>query len=275
MEITELTLAPQPRRAAADAVNKDRRTSVDKAMCVLKAFGDEANAGVGVSELSRRAGLSKSTTFRLLGMLERSEMVERIGTAYRFGRAIQTLGAQSDASRRHDQARDLLTPFLADLFVATGRTVQLAVLDGQHVVYLNKLEGHQRLRTPSRIGGRMPAYCTAVGKLFMAYDPVGARDALEAERHAWTPNTIVDESSLRVELARVRREGISHDQGETLETLNCVAAPVMSRRGLPIAALSVSGTASTFRAQEYAHTLRQVALAASRTMTRFEERLVA
>ncbi|MBK0422016.1 IclR family transcriptional regulator [Leucobacter sp. CSA2] len=275
MEFTELRLESQPRRLSSDAAGKDRRTSVDKAVCVLKAFGDDANVGVGVSELSRRADLSKSTTFRLLAMLEKSEMVERIGTAYRFGPAIQSLGGQDESSRRHDQARDLLTPFLADLFVATRLTVQLAVLEGQHVIYLNKLEGHQRLRTPSRIGGHMPAYCTGVGKVFMAFDPAAEADGLRAERHRWTPNTIVDEQALRVELARVRVEGIAHDRGESLETLNCIAAPVMSRRGVPLAALSVSGRADAFRPQEHEHTLRQVALAASRAVARFEARLAA
>lgn len=259
--------ALQPR----DFSGKDNRTSVDKAVAVLKAFGDDANVGVGVSELSRRAGLSKSTTFRLLGMLERNAMVERIGTAYRFGRAVQTLGAQSTDSHKHDNVRDLLTPYLADLFVSTHLTTQLAVLEGVHVVYLNKLEGHQRLRTPSRIGGHMPAYCTAVGKIFMALDPAVAERALAAERHPWTPSTIVDEHQLRAELARVRREGIAHDRGESLETLSCIAAPVLNKRGMPIAALSVSGASDTFRAHEYEHTLRQVAHAASRTMARYEE----
>lgn len=271
MESTNLT-APTPPIAVRDASDKDHRTSVDKAISVLKAFGDEANIGVGVSELSRRTGLSKSTTFRLLAVLERSEMVERIGTAYRFGRAIQMLGAQNNNSKKHDQVRDLLTPFLADLFVATHLTVQLAVLDGQHVVYLNKLEGHQRLRSPSRIGGHMPAYCTAVGKIFMALDPEAAEQALQAERHRWTPNTIVDDSSLRLELARVRREGIAHDRGESLETLSCIAAPVLNRRGKPVATLSVSGWSETFLPHKHEHTLRQVALAASRTLARLEER---
>lgn len=250
---------------------KDNRTSVDKAVAVLKVFGDDANIGVGVSELSRRAGLSKSTTFRLLGMLERNMMVERIGTAYRFGRSIQMLGAQSTDSYRHDQVRDLLTPYLADLFVSTDLTVQLAVLDGLHVMYINKLEGHQRLRSPSRIGGRMPTYCTAVGKVFMTLDPSLTEQALAIERHPWTPNTIVEDQALRIELARIRKEGIAHDRGESLETLSCIAAPVLNKRGTPVAALSISGETETFRANEHEHTLRQVALAASRTMARYEE----
>lgn len=269
------TYTPINRPSSDSASAKDLRTSVDKAIAVLMAFGDEANIGVGVSELSRRAELSKSTTFRLLGMLERNGMVDRIGTAYRFGHGIQMLGAQSTDSRKHDQVRDILTPFLADLFVATHLTVQIAVLEGQHVIYLNKLEGHQRLRSPSRIGGRMPAYCTAVGKVMMAFDPGAAQWALSAERHPWTQNTITGDDELRLELARVRKEGIAHDRGESLESLTCIAAPILGRRGLPVAALSLSGPSDTFRPHTHEHTLRQVAFAASRTIARLEQQLAA
>lgn len=270
MTLIELTPETPQVARTREPTPKDNRTSVDKAIAVLMAFGEDANIGVGVSELSRRACLSKSTTFRLLGMLERNDVVERIGTAYRFGRAVQMLGAQSGRSKNHDQVRDLLTPFLADLFVSTHLTVQLAVLEGSHVVYLNKLEGLQRLRSPSRIGGHMPAYCTAVGKVFLALDPVAAERALKGQRHAWTPSTLVDEHALRVELAQVRQSGVAYDRGESLDTLSCVAAPVLNRRGFPIAALSVSGPADTFRAHAHEHILRQVALAASKTFARFE-----
>jgi len=193
--------------------SRDARTAVDKAVSVLKAFGRDAHIGIGVSELSRRTGLSKSTTFRLLGMLERNGVVERAGTAYRLGRIIEELGAQSETPVQNE-VRDLLTPFLAELYVATHATVQLGMLVGTSVVYLNKLEGPQRLRTPSRIGGRMPAYCTAVGKALLAADPLATDAALREPRHAWTLNTITEEVDLLNELDLVRKAGIGHRRGE-------------------------------------------------------------
>lgn len=242
---------------------RDERTAVDKAISVLKAFDRDAHLGLGVSELARRADLSKSTTFRLLGMLERNGVVERAGTAYRLGRVVQELGAQASTPGQ-DRVRDLLTPFLADLYEATHMTVQLAVLSGPHVVYLNKLEGHQRLRTPSRIGGRMPAYCTAVGKILLSHDAEAIDATLRGPRHAWTENTVVDEEKLSRELWKARRDGIAFDRGESLDTLSCVAAPVMGRNGTPIAAISISGDSSTFQVANYEPMLRRVCLAASR-----------
>ncbi|GAA1469209.1 IclR family transcriptional regulator [Microbacterium thalassium] len=239
---------------------------MDKAISVMRAFGEEAHVGVGVSELARRADLSKSTTFRLLATLESNGVVERVGTAYRLGALLDDLSASKD-SPLHDLARDALTPFLAELYEATHLTVQLAALRGSHVIYLNKLEGHQRLRSPSRIGGRMPAYCTAVGKVLLAGDGVAAEQALRSPRHRWTANTIVDEDAFADELDRVRSNGLALDRGESLETLACIAAPVRGANGQVVAALSVSGDAATFPALRYERVLRSVAYSASRVMS--------
>jgi DNA-binding IclR family transcriptional regulator len=243
--------------------SREDRTAVDKAISVLTAFGNDAQLGLGVSELARRAGLSKSTTFRLLGMLERNGVLERAGTAYRLGRVIHELGAQASTPRQ-DRVRDLLTPFLADLYEATHMTVQLAMLSGAHVVYLNKLEGHQRLRTPSRIGARMPAYCTAVGKMLLAHNPRALEETLRGPRHAWTTNTIVEEAALREELWKVRQTGVAVDRGESLRSLACIAAPVIVPGNGPIAALSVSGDAATFAPGDVEGILRRVSFSASR-----------
>jgi DNA-binding IclR family transcriptional regulator len=235
---------------------------VDKAISVISAFGQDAQIGVGVSELARRAGLSKSTTFRLLGMLERNGVVERAGTAYRLGPTIRELGDQA-STKEQDLIRDVLTPFLADLYEATHFTVQLAVLSGTEVVYLNKLEGHRRLRTPSRIGGRMPAYCTAVGKILLAHDPDAFDATLKRPRHQWTDATITDEDELRAELWKVRKDGVAIDRGESLDSLLCIAAPVAGRQGEALAALSVSGDVDMFRPEQHEGVLRRICYGAS------------
>jgi DNA-binding IclR family transcriptional regulator len=144
--------------------------------------------------------------------------------------------------------------------------VQLAALRGAHVVYLNKLEGHQRLRTPSRIGGRMPAYCTAVGKVLLADDAVATELALGAPRHAWTPHTIVEETALLAELDRVRDSGIAYDRGESLETLSCLAAPIRGANKRIVAALSISADSVSLADPRFERLLRSVAFQASRAM---------
>lgn len=245
------------------STEKDSRTAVDKAMSLLLAFGSEAHVGLGVSELARRADMSKSTAFRVLGMLERNRAVERAGTIYRLGPLLHDLGKQV-YSPAHDAIRDLLTPYLAELYEATHQTVHLAVLHGTDIVYLNKLHGHRRVRTPSRIGGRVPAYCTGVGKVLLAYDQGAAVETMRGKMVAWTPNTITSSVQLEQELFEIRRAGVGFDRGESMPELTCIAAPIFGPHGRPIAALSISGQLGHFDPAAQAHTLRQLTFAASR-----------
>jgi IclR family transcriptional regulator, KDG regulon repressor len=244
---------------------RDDRAAVDKAMALLSAFGNDALTGVGVSELARRADLSKSTAFRLLGMLQRNGAVERAGNAYRLGKMIQNLGAVQETAA-HGRMRDALTPYLADLYELTKQTVHLAVLQGTDVVYLNKLYGHLQVRSPSRIGGLAPAYCTAVGKMLLAYDSDTTERLLQGELAAWTPATITDPEAFRDELAQVRRTNLAYDREEILVGLNCIAAPVMGANGKPVAALSISGPAGKFVPASQANVLRKVCYSAGRAV---------
>ncbi|GGL80728.1 IclR family transcriptional regulator [Glutamicibacter protophormiae] len=242
---------------------RDNRTAVDKAMALLNAFGEQATTGVGVSELARRADLSKSTAFRLLASLQNNDAVERAGNAYRLGRMIQDLGTTQE-SDLHARLRDALTPYLVNLYELTRQTVHLAVLQGTDVVYLNKLYGQLTVRSPSRIGGRAPSYCTAVGKILLAYDPSAASRAMDEEMHAWTANTITDPDLLARELAMVQRNNLAFDREEILMGLNCVAAPVFSTSGQVVAALSVSGPVGKFDPESQMNVLRRVCYEASR-----------
>src|SRR4051794_21893740 len=117
---------------------REDRAAVDKAISLLLSFGSQAATGIGVSELARRASLSKSTAFRVLGMLERNGVVERIGSSYRFGQRLHDLGT-AVYSPEHDRIREVLTPFLADLYEFTRETVHVATLHDTDVVYLAKL----------------------------------------------------------------------------------------------------------------------------------------
>jgi IclR family transcriptional regulator, KDG regulon repressor len=244
---------------------RDDRAAVDKAIAVLKAFGGDAATDIGVSEIARRADMRKSTAFRLLSMLERNGVVERAGSAYRLGRTLHELGTQV-YSPAQDATRDVLLPFLVDLYEQTKHTVHLAVLQGTDVVYLNKLHGHQAVRSPSRIGGRIPAYCTAVGKVLLAADDSALERTLAKPRRKWSPNTLTDATDLQQELDGIRRNGIAFDHGESLSELSCVALPLIGANGRAVAAISVSGDTATFKPAMFEHQFRQIAFYASRAV---------
>lgn len=243
----------------------DKRSAIDKAMDVLNSFGANAYTGLGVTEIARRTNLPKSTTFRILASLQANGAVERVGEMHRLGKMIQELG-QNEESDKHELLRDVLTPFLADLYARTKQTVHLAVLDDTDVVYLNKLYRYMHVRSPSRIGGRVPAYCTAVGKVLLAHNSEATTKVLSEPLRAWTPNTIVDSAKFRAELEQVRTENLAYDRAEVLRGLNCVAAPILDRSRRPVAALSVSGPVGKFIPQAHATMLRQVCFEATRSL---------
>ncbi|MEL4503373.1 IclR family transcriptional regulator [Luteococcus sp. H138] len=246
--------------------SRDARTAVDKAFALLAAFDGDPTVGVGVSELARRAKLSKSTAFRLLGMLERNGAVERDGSSYRLGPALQDL-ASPVPMPEVDLVRDSLTPFLAHLYERTRQTVHLAVLDGPNVVFLNKLHGLQYVASPTRIGGRFPAYSSAAGKVMLAHDPLLANQVLAGDLTAFTPHTLTSPVRLRAELERIRMEGIAYDREESVLGLTSIACAVTSPSGAAVASLCISGAIGRFNPRAQEPVLRTVCGEASKAYT--------
>lgn len=250
----------QPREATAP----DSRTAVDKALVLLKSLAEE-DSDIGVSELARRARLAKSTAFRLLGILQRNELVERVGSNYRLGTQLVDIGHRVYGPTPLLLQEQLL-PHLADLYELTHETVHLAVLHGTDIVYVNKIHGHRAARSPSRIGARLPAHCTGVGKALLAFDHNAAEQAIAAGLPARTEYTLSDADLFQADLLRIRRDGIAFDHQEAAIGLTCVAVPIMGPAGRPVAALSVAGADHRFEPSRFAPALRRVAFAAARSV---------
>lgn len=242
----------------------DQLTAVDKALALLRALAEQ-DGEVGVTELARQTRLSKSTAFRLLGILQRNGLVERAGNKYRLGPRLSEMGSRVYGPTL-TLLRERLLPHLAELYELTHETVHLAVLHGSEIVYVNKLHGHRAARSPSRIGARLPAYCTGVGKALLAFDHDAAELAIAAGLPAHTRHTLADPDRLRAELQRIRQEGIAHDRQEAVLGLACVAAPIMGSTGRAVAALSVASTDLRFQPDLFAPILRRIAYQASLAM---------
>lgn len=241
----------------------DSRSSVDKAFSILRAFTPEDAAGVGVSELARRAGLSKSTAHRLLNTLVNNGAVQRAGEVYRLGDLFGELNRE-ESTRQRELVSEVLTPFLAALFERSRHTVHLGYLVGTDVAYANKLFSARGVPAPSRIGGRLPGYTTGVGKAIMAFDENLIESMIHKGMSRWTPNTIDDPEVFRRELAQVREEGVSYDREEISVGLSCVAAPIFGRGPVPVAAMSISFSTEEFQPAEHIPTLKRITAAASK-----------
>jgi IclR family acetate operon transcriptional repressor len=207
-----------------------------RAMTLLTAFrpGEEMT----LAELSRITGIAKPTVHRILAELATWDVVERGPNGLRLGMRLFELGQRVPGQH---ELREAAAPFLAELFETTRETVHLAVLDGLEVFYLHKLDASRGPRVPSRIGGRMPAYCTGVGKAMLAFSPPETFERVVASGLSRrTPRTIIAPGLLDRELATIRRRGLAEEHEESTMGIACVAAPVLTTDGRVVAAVSVT-----------------------------------
>lgn len=226
--------------------------TVANAFRLLEEFG-AADGELGVTELSNRLGLHKNNVFRLLATLEQQAYVEQCAETerYRLGRGCLALGqAFADTRMLVRFAR----PVLAQLAEETNESAHLGVLSGYEVVHLDGERPEQLVGSALRIGQRLAAHCTALGKALLAGKSAPALAQLDKERVragklvAHTPATITDRDKFFEHLRTVASQGWALDLEECAVGLCCVAAPVHDASGAVIAALSVSSP--VFRVSE-------------------------
>jgi len=215
----------------------DRRSVLRRATLILEAFDDE-HAVLKLRGLSARTGLPRSTVHRTAEQLVELRWLERGPDGYRPGLLLFELGGLVP---RVSWLRRSALPFMEDLYEGTHELVQLAVLDGNEVVYVDKIGGHASPMVISRPGGRLPASCTGLGKAMLAHSSeVTIAHTLERGLDSRTPNSIVDLDEFRRELATIRRCGVAIDHEEAQPGIACVAAPIRGS-GRAIAAISLTG----------------------------------
>ena len=217
-----------------------RLSSVTTALLVLKAFSVE-EPEQGISAIAKKLGLAKSTVHRLAvppaseGFLEQNAQNGR----YRLGLTVFELGTQ--VRQRMDVSSQSL-PLLSQLRDQTQEAVHLAVLSQTSIMYLYNLEGSRAIGIRSHIGARKPAFCTAEGRVLLAFEsPDMVEAALAEDRRPRTPKTVTDLRKLRQILAEVRHAGYAIDDEESEADARSVAAPVRDATGKVIAAVGLAG----------------------------------
>ncbi|MFF3228959.1 IclR family transcriptional regulator [Nocardia suismassiliense] len=225
--------APVPARPSQPPVSMIERMTL-----ILDAF-DGATPTLTLLGLSERTGLPRSTVHRILDQLIRLRWLAHAPGGYRLGmRTLELGGLAAD----HNEIRDVVSPLLHDLCQRTGMVGHLGVLDGREVLYLDKAGGRFAASIPTRLGGRMPAHSTALGKALLAsLEPSIVETSFRDPLPQLTARTICDRAELHRELARVRqRQGVAVDNEESVAGIACVAVPLRGR-GAAVAALSLSG----------------------------------
>ena len=242
IDIVKLSLKYKTHRELKMPDQTDRYVinSVLRAAQILESFTFVKSAYTN-SELSKQLRLNKSTVTRLLRSLEKAGFLKKnIKTGeFRLTSKIYRIGSiYISQSSLHTEAM----PVLTELASLCKETVQLAILNGFEVFYLDKVESSQSIAMISRVGNKSPANCTGVGKVIMAHlDKKDLDDFFcSTELKRYTPNTITDPAKLRLHLEKVKERGYAIDNAEHEVDVKCVAAPVQDRDGIVVAGISIS-----------------------------------
>lgn len=212
--------------------------SVARAIAILRCF--EGTGELGLTEISRLVGLHKSTAAGIINTLKAERFLEQNAQSGKFRLGMDLFFLAAGAK---PELSEICEPFLNRLLDQTGETVNFAVRDGRHVVYVEKKESPHSMRICTSVGQRMPLYCTGIGKAILAHlDTEEARELLgKTELKKITGHTITDIDELLRQCEVIRREGVAWDMEEWEYGLVCVAAPIFDKRGAAIGAVSVSG----------------------------------
>jgi IclR family transcriptional regulator, KDG regulon repressor len=225
--------------------------TVTNALRLLESFRDRDE--LGVTELSRRLALHTNNVFRLLATLEEAGYIEQSSDTDRYRLGVRCLEI-GQAFSRGDALMRRARPVLADLCGRLRESSHLAVLRDFEVVHLCGEHCDRLVSTSSRVGLRLPAHCTALGKVLLGCAGEAVREEYDRELvelhclQSRTASTIVDREKLFEHLRAVGSQGFAVDVEECEPGLTCAAAPVYDATGRLVAALSVS--APSFRIDE-------------------------
>ncbi len=213
--------------------------ALDRALDVLEGFKDSEE--VSLRDMSKRTGLNKSRTFRLLYTLSERGYVERTvdGQRYKLG-----LKLFEHATKFRRDLKRIAQPFMRQTHARYNETINLAVLHNGEVLYVELLESSRPFRMAAMIGSRMPIHSTALGMAMLAHSP-------EHEITAFLQQLTPPHSrKLKKELELVRQRGYALDREENEPGVACVGAPILDLTGSAIAAMSLSGPVGRVLKQE-------------------------
>jgi IclR family KDG regulon transcriptional repressor len=239
-------------------------SSVLNALEALDFFTVE-EPGLSLAEISKRMGMHKSSVHRILKTLEAADFLRRNAERGQYSLSLKLLELASRVMTQYD-LREVAGPPMNDLAARTGEIIHLAILDRHEIVYQEKKGAGQVLTVATRVGGRHPAFASAMGKVLLAFLPEQRQRELleEIELEPLTPNTITDRGRLKRELDRVRGQGYAVDNEEAFPGIRCIAAPIRESRAKVVAAISATVPAQRLPTERSPELIEMISETASR-----------
>ena len=240
-------------------------SAATRALAVLERLSRQRS--IGLEDLSREVKLAKPTVYRFLLTLQGLGYARRVeGDQWAITLKLFNVGSRA---LDHLDLHSVALPIAEELSEDLGETVHMGVLEGDSAVYILKIESRYTIRMFSRVGRRIPLYCTAIGKTLLAFLPVKDREsALKGVRLlAFTKKTITTRAALQAELERVREQGYALDDEENEDGIHCIGAPIFDHTGAVVATLSVSWPGFRYLKSEEAAKVDKIKAAAARIST--------
>ena len=209
--------------------------SVEAATKIIKFIADSERE-IGISEISR--GINKNMVFRILNTLEHEGWVYCHEQKYSL--TLSLFGLASKQTSRLS-LNTVAMPILYDLLNSTGDSTYLGILNNDKVLYLQHLDGVKDVRVAGRVGGEYDLYCSAPGKVLLAYSDKDFIEEYTSENfEKRTKNTITEKSDILSELELIRQNGYATDKEEFGNGITCVSAPIYDYSGKVIAVVGCS-----------------------------------
>jgi DNA-binding IclR family transcriptional regulator len=222
-------------------------STVVKAFSLLEILA-QSDQPLGVTSLASRLGLGKSNVHRLLQTLIALNYVQKTDAAGYVATLRMWEFGSSIVSRI--VLRDVAQPTMRRLSTLTKEAVHLSQYDRGEVIYLDKIESKEPVRAYTQLGGRAPAYCTATGKIMMAYLPEPEIRKVYETVEKCTPNTVTDVETFLAQCFEARHRRYALNTGEWRSDVIGLASPIADRSGAVVSAIGISAPASRLGAGE-------------------------
>lgn len=201
-----------------------------------------SNDWVSLRSMARELEINPTSTFRILDSLKELGYVRQDLQDSKYQLTLKITGVSAQVLE-NVQMRHIAHPFLEDLTSRTNETTHLAILEGNQIVYIDKVDNTQAMRMRSRVGQRGELYCTAVGKSLLAFYPESELPQLLAsiDFQPLTEHTITDPKKFQKNLVQIRKLGFAIDDEENEVGIRCIGSPIYDHAGRLAGALSISG----------------------------------
>lgn len=216
--------------------------TVERALDILLCFKPE-ESGLTLTQIAERVEMHKSTVHRLLATLERKRFIQHDESNGTFHLGLRLVELGFTVLKGNDIHRQAI-PYMQRLSTECRETVDLAILDGGQVVYLQVVESPQRMKFAAAPGQRLPVFCTATGKGFLAFLPKDrVEEILKQGLPKYTEYTKTARTEIYEELNVIRERGFAISQQEYEDGVNAVAAPILDANRYPVASMAIVGPA--------------------------------